>query len=90
MRSEPRITKRSRPHALLQVSDTGFGMAPEIREQALKAFFTTKDENEGTGLGLSTVKDLAQSSDGFVQIESEPGKGTAVKIFLPLCEEEIS
>ena len=79
-----------RPHALLQVSDTGFGMSPEIREQALKAFFTTKDEGEGTGLGLSTVQDLAQSSGGFVQIESEPGKGTAVKIFLPLCEEEVS
>jgi signal transduction histidine kinase len=77
-----------RTYALLQVSDTGTGMSPKIKERALEAFFTTKGEDEGTGLGLNTVKDLAQSADGFVQIESARGKGTAVKIFLPLYEEK--
>ena len=78
------------PYALLQVSDTGIGMAPEIKKRVFEAFFTTKDEGKGTGLGLSTVRDLAQSAGGFVQIESKLKKGTAVKIFLPLYEEEVS
>ena len=79
-----------RTYALLQVSDTGTGMSRKIKERVFEAFFTTKAEGKGTGLGLSTVKDLAQSADGFVQIESEPGQGTIVKIFLPLHEEEVS
>jgi signal transduction histidine kinase len=74
----------SRPYALLQVSDTGIGMAPEIKKRAFEAFFTTKDEGKGTGLGLSTVQDLVQSAGGFIQIESKPGEGTKVKVFLPL------
>jgi len=76
-----------RPYALLQVSDTGIGMAPEIKKRVFEAFYTTKGEGKGTGLGLSTVGDLTQSSGGFVQIESEPGKGTTVKVYLPLYEE---
>ena len=76
-----------RPYALLQVSDTGIGMAPEIKKRVFEAFYTTKGEGKGTGLGLSTVGDLTQSSGGFVQIESELGKGTTVKVYLPLYEE---
>ena len=64
------------------------GMPPSIKERAFEAFFTTKDEGKGTGLGLKTVQDLAQSTGGFVEIESELGQGTSVKIFLPLYEEE--
>ena len=79
-----------RTYALLKVSDTGTGMAPDIKERVFEAFFTTKDKDKGTGLGLNTVQDLAQSAGGFVQIESAPGKGTAVKIFLSLYEEEVS
>jgi signal transduction histidine kinase len=75
------------PYALLQVSDTGIGMAPEIKKRVFEAFYTTKGEGKGTGLGLSTVQDLTQSAGGFVQIESEPGKGTTVKVYLPLYEE---
>ncbi len=77
-------------YALLQVSDTGTGMSPEIKERIFEAFFTTKDEGKGTGLGLNTVQDLAQSTGGFVQIESELGQGTDVKIFFPLYEEALS
>lgn len=77
----------SRPYALLQVSDSGVGMAPEVRERVFQSFFTTKPEGEGTGLGLSTVNDLAQGSSGLVQIESKVGKGTSVKIFFPIDEE---
>ena len=79
-----------KPYALLQISDTGTGMRPEIKEHVFEAFFTTKDEGKGTGLGLNTVQDLARSAGGFIQLESEPGKGTTVKIFFPLYEEELS
>lgn len=79
-----------KPYALLQISDTGTGMPPEIKERVFEAFFTTKDEGKGTGLGLNTVQDLARSAGGFIQLESEPGKGTTVKIFFPLYEEELS
>jgi signal transduction histidine kinase len=79
-----------KPYALLQISDTGTGMPPEIKERVFEAFFTTKDEGKGTGLGLNTVQDLARSVGGFIQLESEPGKGTTVKIFFPLYEEELS
>jgi two-component system cell cycle sensor histidine kinase/response regulator CckA len=65
-------------------------MLPEIKKRVFEAFFTTKDEGKGTGLGLNTVQDLVQSTGGFVQIESEPKKGTTVKIFLPLYEEDLS
>ena len=57
-------------------------MAPEIKKKIFEAFFTTKEKGKGTGLGLSAVQDLARESDGFVQINSEPGKGTEVKVFL--------
>jgi signal transduction histidine kinase len=65
-------------------------MPPEIKERVFEAFFTTKDVGKGTGLGLNTVQDLARSAGGFIQLESEPGKGTTVKIFFPLYEEELS
>jgi PAS domain S-box-containing protein len=78
------------PYALLQVSDTGTGMSPEIKERVFEAFFTTKDEGKGTGLGLNTVQDLARSTGGFVEIESKLGQGTDVKIFLPLYDEGLS
>ncbi|MCK5495962.1 MAG: hybrid sensor histidine kinase/response regulator, partial [Hyphomicrobiaceae bacterium] len=69
-------------YAFVQVADGGVGMAPEIKKKIFKAFFTTKEKGKGTGLGLSAVQDLARESDGFVQINSEPGKGTEVKVFL--------
>ena len=59
-------------------------MAPEIKEKIFEAFFTTKEKGKGTGLGLSAVQDLARESDGFVLLNSEPGKGTEVKVFLRL------
>jgi PAS domain S-box-containing protein len=75
-----------RQYGLLQVSDTGIGMTPEVMEKAFEAFFTTKDEYVGTGLGLNTVKDLVRSSNGFIQLRSEPAKGTTVSVFLPICD----
>ena len=67
----------------LRVSDTGTGMTPEVLDRALEPFFTTKDLTTGTGLGLSMVYGFIKQSGGHVAIESEPGRGTAVSLYLP-------
>ncbi|MDJ0972851.1 MAG: ATP-binding protein [Planctomycetota bacterium] len=75
-------------YAVVSVTDSGVGMTPEAMEHAFEPFFTTKPAGEGTGLGLATVFGVAQQNDGFVEIESEPGRGTAVNIYLPWTDEE--
>ncbi|AYM84059.1 PAS domain S-box protein [Agrobacterium tumefaciens] len=67
----------------ISVTDTGTGMAPEVKEKAFEPFFSTKDAGAGTGLGLSMVYGFARQSGGNVQLYSEPGQGTSVRIFLP-------
>ncbi|MHC4427927.1 MAG: two-component system sensor histidine kinase NtrB [Planctomycetota bacterium] len=67
----------------LGVSDNGVGMTPEVRRRAFDPFFTTKKRGLGTGLGLSLVQGVAHSAGGDVAIESEPEKGTTVRITLP-------
>ena len=65
----------------LCISDTGVGMAGDVRERAFEPFFTTKEVGKGTGLGLSMVYGMARQSGGIARIESEPGKGTAVSLY---------
>ncbi len=65
------------------VSDTGVGIAREDLERVFEPFFTTKPMGQGTGLGLSMVYGFARQSNGLVRIRSTPGKGTAVRIYLP-------
>jgi len=73
----------------LCVSDTGTGMPPEVAERAFDPFFTTKGVGKGTGLGLSQVYGVARQAGGAAQIESAPGEGTTVKLFLR-CSQEAS
>lgn len=72
------------PRACLTVSDTGAGMSPEVLARAVEPFFTTK-VGQGSGLGLSMVYGFAQQSQGALQLSSTPGKGTRVRLFLPLA-----
>ena len=70
-------------YAMLTVRDNGRGMTPEILSHALEPFFTTKPVGEGSGLGLSQVYGFVKQSNGHIDIESTPGSGTVVRIYLP-------
>jgi two-component system cell cycle sensor histidine kinase/response regulator CckA len=79
---------QARPGAFvrLSVSDTGSGIPPEILPRIFEPFFTTKDVGKGTGLGLATVFSIIQQHQGWISVESEPGRGTSFHIFLPRLE----
>jgi len=73
----------SGPYVVVSVSDTGMGIPPELRDRIFEPFFTTKGQGKGSGLGLSTVLSIIKSHAGFVEISSEVGKGTTLKVYLP-------
>jgi CheY-like chemotaxis protein len=70
-------------YVVLEVEDAGSGMPPAVLEQALDPFFTTKEVGQGTGLGLPMVFGIVQGHQGFLTIESVPGAGTRVALYLP-------
>jgi PAS domain S-box-containing protein len=70
----------------LSVADSGTGMCEEVRERAFEPFFTTKEVGMGSGLGLSQVYGIARQLGGGVEIESQPGAGTVVRVFLPRAD----
>lgn len=79
----PGATVRSGEFVVLEVSDTGHGMTPEVAARAFETFFTTKPEGVGTGLGLAMVRAFARQRGGDAVLESSPGLGATVRIYLP-------
>jgi PAS domain S-box-containing protein len=69
----------------LEVADTGCGMSPEVRARAAEPFFTTKPRGQGVGLGLSMARGFADQSGGALAVDSEPGKGATVALWLPVA-----
>ncbi|MEH6499357.1 MAG: PAS domain-containing protein [Pseudoalteromonas distincta] len=75
---------------LLSISDTGLGMSASIKQRATEPFFTTKPQEQGTGLGLSMVYGFVKQSEGHLDILSEEGQGTSINIYLPRYQEMVS
>ncbi|HEY9752825.1 MAG TPA: ATP-binding protein, partial [Coleofasciculaceae cyanobacterium] len=75
-------------YVLVTVSDTGIGIPAELRDRIFEPFFTTKPTGKGTGLGLSTSLGIIKSYGGFLQVFSEVGRGTQIKLYLPVVEGE--
>jgi len=73
-------------YVVLSVTDTGTGMSPEVLERAVEPFFTTKGPGTGSGLGLSMIFGFAKQSGGHLSIDSKPGEGTRVRLYLPRAE----
>jgi PAS domain S-box-containing protein len=83
-----RLLNADRGGVLVEVSDTGRGMTPEIQRRAFDPFFSTKAVGEGTGLGLSIVHGIVTRLGGNVAVESTPGKGSTFRVWLPSVAEE--
>jgi len=71
----------------LSVSDTGYGMSPEVIARIFDPYYTTKGEREGTGLGLAVVHGIVKSYQGAINVYSEPGKGSVFNVYLPQAED---
>lgn len=94
--SNAEITKETKPHgymkegkyAVIKVIDTGTGMDEEIRKRIFEPFFTTKEVGKGTGMGLPMAYGVVKNHNGFITVDSAPGKGSTFTIYLPATEKK--
>jgi signal transduction histidine kinase/ActR/RegA family two-component response regulator len=87
-RMAPDAVEGPGPYVVISVTDTGPGIPPHLIEKVFDPFFTTKPVGKGTGLGLSQVYGIARQSGGFVRIDSPPGQGATIEIWLPRTEAQ--
>ena len=89
-RGSPALDADAAPGEYLQITirDTGVGMSPEVRKRAFEPFFTTREVGKGTGMGLAVVYGIVKELGGMINIESEPGKGSTFRVFLPKADIE--
>jgi signal transduction histidine kinase len=83
-------TRRDGPWGVLEVRDSGCGIAPEIQERIFDPFFTTRPDDGGTGLGLAVCRETAQRHGGELVMESEPGAGALFRVRIPLAAEPVT
>jgi PAS domain S-box-containing protein len=86
--AERNIDAEPGTYVCVRVQDTGTGMPDEVMDKIFEPFYSTKEEGEGTGLGLSTAYSIVQSHDGFIEVDSEEGEGTVFRVYLPVSEKE--
>jgi len=85
--AERNIDAEPGSYVCVRVQDTGTGMPADVVDKVFEPFFSTKEEGEGTGLGLSTAYSIIQSHDGFIDVASQEGEGTTFWVYLPVSEE---
>jgi PAS domain S-box-containing protein len=85
--AERNIDAEPGSYVCVRVRDTGTGMPADVVDKVFEPFFSTKEEGQGTGLGLSTAYSIIQSHNGFIDVASEEGEGTTFWVYLPVSEE---